>query len=574
MSGNQPVANGEASRRDAIPLLVATAVAIVLAVFKGWADPFGLATDMERLSANIFNTINSPLYGKQWSVNLDDANHGTRYGQSNIVVLLIDDAFLRQIEKKWPIDLRHYRRMLHKLVGAGAKVVFVDIFFVANRPGRDKEIASLYEYADGLVQASRCGGEPCAETKSGMGTEILFASTLQQPESKLKMEKENGEEVVVSPPATALAQIDSKPTDYDLWQARGEKRYDTAAWAIYKAWCRRTRECDTAALDEPEPDSMYLHWGYAPNQIMTEERAFGGDVCQKQAATLLRRIGQSVRVFARNMFRGFNEKDPPGNDPVRDKPENGLCPYTSQIKLQLFNRLTDGELRELFADNVVLIGTDLEYYPDHQWSPVHGHLPGVFWHAMAVDNLIEFGDRYVRAEPDDVNRYLEAASLTSLFVLQALLTWFALPREARAGHGTAADARLDLLHGLMIICVISAMVLWVAGVKRGAPGNWVGLAILLFFINQRPILALPRACWKALPTAVIGPPAPRFAIGPVLWLGYVVLLLLAAYALFTVPHALLLAGELDHETINYTFLGVYVAIIAFCIWKITLRRLR
>ena len=573
MPSAQRTANGEGPRRAVLPLLVTTAVAIALAVFKDRADPFGLATDMERLSANVFNTINSPLYGKQWSINLDGANHRSRYGQSNIVILLIDEAFVREVGPDWPIDLRHYRRMLRKLVDAGAKVVFIDVFFVANRPGRDKQIASLYEYAKGLVQASRCGAESCADTKFGMGTEILFASTFQNPESAVTID-EHGGEIVVSPPATALAQIASEPTAYDLWQQVGPNDYDTAAWAIYKAWCRRTRECDTSALDEPTPDPMYLHWGYAPNQIMTEEQTLGGDVCQKQAATLLRRVAQSTRVFARNMLRGFYAQDSPGSGPADAELQSGLCPYTSQIKLQLFNHLTEGDLKALFADNVVLIGTHLEYYPDYHWSPVHGHVPGVFWHAMAVDNLIEFGGGYVRAEPGELNRYLEAASLTVLFVLQALLTWFVLRREDGDGPGTVADARLDLLHGLMIICVISAMVLWIAGMKRGAPGNWVGLAILLFFINQRPILALPRACWNALPTSVIEPPALRLVISLVLWLVYVVLLLFAAYALFTLPHALLLAGELDRETINYTFLGVYVAIIAFCIWKITLRSLR
>lgn len=50
-----------------------------------------------------------------------------------------------------------------------------------------------------------------------------------------------------------------------------------------------------------------------------------------------------------------------------------------------------------FAGRPVLIGTNVGTAPDLQSSPVHESIPGVFLHAMALDNLMHFGPEYDRA---------------------------------------------------------------------------------------------------------------------------------------------------------------------------------
>lgn len=566
-ASTQSTAAGKLPRHKVVRILFTTVAAIALGVFENLANPFGLDTDTDRLSANIFNTITSPLYGRRSSVKLEGEHHESRLGQSNIIVLLIDNDYLDHIKKKWPLEPRRYRLILQKLVDAGASAIFVDIFFVKNPPEREQSIANLYRQSGCLARASACStvsddwmcdsdekqNPPCPEPVPNAGTAIIFASTLQEP-----IPEAGGE----TPAESALAQMRSEENFYNLREtALDEMVYDTGAWATYKAWCRRDAKCDSSSLDEFPQESMFLHWGYAPNHMMTDTSDFGASECVPQASTLIGRMGQSVNIFRWNMIRGFHDS--------RIAP----CPYSSQVNLRLFDDLSAGELRQLFEDKIVLLGASLDYYPDYQLSPVHGYVPGVFWHAMAIDNLIEFSDRFVKEAPESVRKYLEAAGLTAIFLLQALLTWTILRREVREKPGKMAILRLDLLHGLLIICVISTSVLWMVGFERWSPENWIGFAMLMFLIDVKPITAVPRFCWRIFPTARISRRPFRFASNVVLAIICISLMLLAAYCIFILPHTLLLAREPDDMTIIYTFIIAYLAIILICAWKIAMGRL-
>ena len=363
------------SRRQLVRLIGTTFLAILLGVFEEVADPFGLDTQSDRLSANIFNTITSPLYGARSEVLLDGESYASRRGQSDVVVLLIDDSYLESTGQRWPLAPRRYQRILRKLVDAGAGAVFVDIWFAQNNVDRQNAIARLFERTGCLVEQSSCRvenddyscgtsepGTACLESDPTGRTDIIFASTLTDPAPAA-----NG----VGPPGAALAQMYSDENFYRLRQtALDGNDYDTAGWALYKAWCRRNvGECDAAILAQSSPPAMYLHWGYAPNRAMTEIPDFQGQVCIPQATSLFGRLWQSVRIFGWNFIRGFQDS--------RIAP----CPYHTQVKLQLFNNLSEQELEQLFADKVVILGASLKNYPDYHWSPVHDYVPGVFWHA-------------------------------------------------------------------------------------------------------------------------------------------------------------------------------------------------
>jgi len=557
----------DASRRNQpdrklIQLIGTTVLAIVLGVFEEVADPFGLDTQSDRLSANIYNTITSPLYGRRSEVVLDGTAYSSRFGQSNVAVLLIDDTYLDKTGQRWPLEPRRYQRILRKLVDAGASAVFVDVYFAQNTVERQEKIAGLYGKAGCLAERSacqvenedwQCGASPgvsACETQSPTGgTEIFFASTLNDPTPAA-----NG----VNPPAVALAQMRSGDNMYKLRQvAIDGHEHDTAGWALYKVWCRRhADQCDVTSLDDASQPAMYLHWGYAPNRAMTDVPDFQGHVCITQANSLAGRLWQSVKVFGWNFVRGFHD--------ARIAP----CPYTTQIKLQLFNNLSEQDLAQLFADQVVILGASLKNYPDYQWSPVHDYIPGAFWHAMAVDNLIEFSGDYMKESESAASEYLEPVGLSLIFILQAWLTWIIQRRGDRENLGYRAKLELDLMHGLFTICVISAAVLWITGFLRWSPANWIGFAMLMFLIDFKPVTAVPRYCWLIIPplrmTNHLFQSGSRFVRAAVMIAG----MLLCGYIILVLPHALILGQVFDTTVISVMFMAIYTAMISLCLWKI------
>lgn len=86
-----------------------------------------------------------------------------------------------------------------------------------------------------------------------------------------------------------------------------------------------------------------------------------------------------------------------------------------------------------------MIGADLKAVGDNAFSPLHGRLPGVHVHAMALDNLISFNGRY-RANGDFEWHELWHSAANWFIFLSLLLTasvmvvWKRYQTRMTAGH--------------------------------------------------------------------------------------------------------------------------------------------
>jgi hypothetical protein len=524
------------------PLLLTTGIAIVLGVFQEMADPFGLDSYTDRISSDIYATITAPLYGQKTQLQLDGVDYASRAGQAEIIVLLIDDAYLESSGQHWPIAPKKYKRILRKLAGAGTGAVFVDIYFNQNSPDKQAAVADLFNYAARLEQRST--------------TTMVFAGRLQDPWP---------EAMGVPAPHAALAQMFSEPNFYALQQTTTDGQiHDTAAWRLYQIWCRQhSARCDQAALTDFPDDDMYLHWGYTPNRMMTEVSDFQAQQCIPQSEHLIDSLLRSARIMAWNLVKGFNDQ--------RIAP----CPYHTQLKLPLFNDLSAAELKQLLAGKTVILGTELSLYPDYQLSPLHGYLPGAFWHATALDNLIEFSSNYIKSPEGTASDYSDPVALALMFILQATISYGVQRRAERAAldDHSLDKLRLDLFQGLFTLCLISASVLLVTGYMRWGPANWLGLAALLFMIDIDPIKALPRYCWALRPIRGITWKPLALVFNALRTTVVLTLLLLIGYLLFVLPHALLLAGDHDHRLICAGFILLYTLIGLICLYRLFWRTL-
>ena len=89
------------------------------------------------------------------------------------------------------------------------------------------------------------------------------------------------------------------------------------------------------------------------------------------------------------------------------------CPYALTLG---YDRIVAGlglqqsDLQRLLAGKLVLLGGQFRASNDWVESPVHGEAPGVHYHAMAIDNLVEDGADYRRSG----NQVLDSDMLKSL----------------------------------------------------------------------------------------------------------------------------------------------------------------
>jgi CHASE2 domain-containing sensor protein len=103
------------------------------------------------------------------------------------------------------------------------------------------------------------------------------------------------------------------------------------------------------------------------------------------------------------------------------------CPAFNVIPAQLLIQATDlTRFAAVLKGKTVLIGADIPGIPDTFVSPVHGTLPGVFLHAMALDNLLALQTRYLK----EMSGWIWVAIEISLVMLAAFAGAWRLPRAA------------------------------------------------------------------------------------------------------------------------------------------------
>ena len=147
-----------------------------------------------------------------------------------------------------------------------------------------------------------------------------------------------------------------------------------------------------------------------------------------------------------------------------------------------------------------MVGGQFRASNDWVESPVHGQAPGVQYHAMALDNLIEDGANYRRTSGDlldsDLLKSLLVAALAFCGVI-GVMTRNTLLDRARA---KGAEARLQaktyaplylLIFSISLSVVAGATWLGVVYAHR-SPINWIGLtAVALGFLFYATRETLP-----------------------------------------------------------------------------------
>ncbi len=541
-----------------------TLLAFGIGVYEEFLDPFGLSSFTDKLSANTLNNLMAPFYGKSNPVSLlvgkppdkkAQKSYPSKYGQSQIIVIMIDDEYIKTTQSGWPLPPQRYQRLLRNINKGKPAAIFLDIFFDSKNDRRAEAIGKLF-YASKNIQESSPADEK---------TTIVFAGTLNTPVPQVTLNKDTPNKITVSAPESALAQMKVESGSYTF----SDGQHPTAAWRLYKLWCGRKPERCQQSTIYPRQDGaealqdLHIQWGYAPNKMMTELSEFGAENCQQQAQWPTSKLAQSIAILFRDAIRGVPKENTPS-----------LCPYTSQINIQVINHLSESELIGLLKDKIVLIGTSLKLYPDLHFSPTHGHIPGVFWHAMALDNLIEYGDGYKLQPEGFQSSYTFAFLLALILGCQGLLSW--LLHNPHMDDGEVL--KLQAFNSLFLLCVIAAVVTYSSGINNWGAANWIGIALLALLIESGPLTLFPKLAWSWRPFSRTFEPQLRIlscktkkrfillrSISMLSFLGLLALFFLFALIIFLLPHIIIAVFPEYQAAISITAFCLYIALCLFSI---------
>lgn len=346
------------------------AIAIVIGVIASYVIPLVMGEEfLVRQVARVY----APWAG---------AWHGNEQ-RDEVSVMLVDDTSLQSAGQSWPADYGYYARLLDALTLYKPRAVFIDVVFAAERkdPSIERLLAAACRaHAAGIKLYFAARRDPAGHFLLRPDLEALAPACLQ------KVAVEYDPDAVDQTAWTYPVAADSDAPDGAIRSAAGSiyrdmggvmPKHQHAELAVNWGLQPAERGIDWLQL-QPAP----AHGGAHGEEAHTPHDAKAASYCRAAGNPLF----EALPAFVRRQV-----------DAAATKP---ICVFHNTLypsDLQTTSDEEEKRLAEHLSGRVVMLGTALQGSNDRVLSPLHGRIPGVYMHAMALDNLLTYGDRYHRA---------------------------------------------------------------------------------------------------------------------------------------------------------------------------------
>ena len=422
----------------------------VLIVLLAILDPFGLASSSDKASA-------------QW-LNRMFASHYANNGQQRVAVVLIDDAYLMRNATSWPMPYGEQSKLFKRLLAFKPKAVFVDLLYSHDHSFGDPARGS--QLLANVFERYQRQGIPLWLANTGVERgEAGQANTLAPF-------------VEVSRPG--LVAWDGVDDKYPLAVNTPIGLMETPALALYRAFCG-TQACPSPPVDAQTAarrQPIAVQWGLK----LAPEQARIADVrhCAPARHFLLDGLAQLLQAVFWKL----------------DGSEQARCPYTLTLAasdLEVSDPDDQALVAELLRDRLVLVGANITSTGDLVESPVHGQLPGVYLHAMALDNLINAGMDYDHEPANFPGLPFNWLDLLELGLLALIAVLKALHARRLAGQRTWSRWRRQEIWffsspcpSWLLVMSVLVSVSVLLSVSHITPVNVLGIVLLsLVLFSER-----------------------------------------------------------------------------------------
>lgn len=336
-----------------------------------YVDPFGISHASEAHSDDLFQKVASSFYPEG--------------AQDKIAVVLIDEQTLRSRGESWPPRYAYYQDVLRRIVKQKPAAVFMDLLLEDKR-----------SYDDSLQPSRAAMGQLLSEhpvpfylATLDAQSENVFAGVPGVHRAIAGWSGYERDYPLVVGPGHYFAdgqRIGDKPEEESSEDCTS-KGQPTAALLLYKDLCASDATAGCPIFDEKAfCKAMAVQWGRSVAPVVSARELISSSQCTPYDPSFSTRIGNA---FA-SLVAAFNSgRDEHAVDQVRQP-----CPYAITIKEE---DLTSEKAQGRLEGRAVLIGQSLRGIHDIVESPVHGQIPGVYLHAMALDNLLNWHTSYYQA---------------------------------------------------------------------------------------------------------------------------------------------------------------------------------
>jgi CHASE2 domain len=438
----------------------------------------------------IFDPVEWESVTRKWSANIVYKVYAALYPETfrdKVTVVFLDSNTLFRRGEAWPPSHKIHSDLLTALLDYQPAAILVDLFFTEQRAD------DHFNLTDDALRDN-------ARRKNGM-VPIYFIADCgnDQRERPARPEvlklADDGTLTLVSADINLESGVS---TLYPLEARRcGSREIEPAALAIATArcgmadiqTCEALRSLQTSSGD---PRPLEVVWGLAPelckNDAMDRDLTPNPDDFQRICSDLFshwysRPIQLLWEDFIIPKWRRIY-------DPVP-------VPYHAYFSAeQVLDGNMHNRLKPYLSGKIVIYSARYRLVEDHALSPVHGaDIAGAFAQAMAIDNLLTFGDRYMHPTSMEGTFIKTATDFqpTGLMLLAAiavgLYRWSllrSLPVEIQ--NRLTTEAQRELLHKdelflrrvriflYLAVIVIAALEF---SVMHISPLNWLAMLLVI-----------------------------------------------------------------------------------------------
>lgn len=396
-------------------------------------------------------------------------------GRDDVVVILFDDAFTDEPGVGWPIPYLEHAWLLGVVGSLDPATVFVDFAFKE----RSSDAAG-FETLRSVVRRLEADGTP-----------VFFAAP--RPTDGDGVLVPLGEDVRLAGDPDRLVLVESLATPgfYPLTIAPPEGRADSDRWQSpalrqFLEGCRlgspapatcpsaEAIEAGTAASAFRAP--AWLRW---PVSIPGAWHPIGWRQCAMTGPTASERIGWSAKVLGVALTGGVQGS--PFFD-VEDRLQG--CPPVATIRasqVRETSMVAGTAFEDFIRDKHVIIGGQFVSVFDYVESPVHGLVPGSFFHAVALANLLAYGDEYTREASHLFGpvRLIEATLVSIVTIAMIVVGRRLQARAVEEGpeyQGRRSDIGVWLLASVAVLVLVVTVAVLSSIRLMIEPINYLGIS--------------------------------------------------------------------------------------------------
>jgi hypothetical protein len=429
-----------------IKALLTTIILSLLFIY----NPLGLRTAAEKHNEDLILQLFSPFFAESSS--------------KEISVILLDDAFLEQIGT-FPVSYAHLARVLKIISNHQPDAVFFDILQHYEHSSRLNKWIGQIEKSDFPVLLA---SDP----------EYDNSDRLNNPQSLRHQLAKHAD-------FAAVTWSGSKHY-YPLYVNWNNTEMPTTATALYRLWCKNnTTKCsipvpNTIKGSDYYNQPMIVQWSNKSSQKQEKLFPLKGS-CQNTESSPFSQLLTLVKTY---LQIGVST-----NIQV-DKVTRKACTQVLAIAASTLYQpgaMKSELLREAIEGRMILVGYGLTGSSDTVVSPVNGTIAGVFYHAVALDNLIQFSGNYWHV-PADIGNYSFNQSDLLEVIVQAMVLFMVITYrynyiENRNSDELAEANKSDIWNAVkpvMFICLIMFISILISHyVLHLGLVNWYALPMIL-----------------------------------------------------------------------------------------------